>query len=176
MPAEEAGKKGRAEGTRAEEQDLAERLKAVGGLAAEAANSTAAIAAILDDMNFPPALTTVIKSNGDRVQVRPGGHDVIKTQLLRADGSISKVPEDLAVHNPSACEGTVCGIHNPSENHMREWPRLWSIPDMQMLRQCPHGTWHPDYDHIAFAIRNHYPVEPRHIYCCEERCCEIHFF
>lgn len=175
MPAEKTGKKGRAEGTRAEEQELARLLEAVGGLAAEASSRTAAIAKILDNMGIPPA-QTVIKSNGDKVQVRPGSHDVIKAQLLRADGSISKVPEDLAVHNPSACEGEVCGIHNPSENHMREWPRLWSIPDMQMLRQCPHGVWHPDYDHIAFAIRNHYDVETRHIYCCEERCCEIHFF
>ena len=173
MPDKKAEKPRSTAAARAEEQDLAAQLKAVADSAAEAQGRTTAIAAILDNLGFPKA--KVIKTNGDRVEPRPGSYDVVKVQILRADGSISKVPEDLAVHHPSQCSGYPCSVHHPSENHMRNWPMLWNIPDMLMLRQCPHGMWHPDWDHIAFAIRNSYPVDTRHVYCCKERCCEPHF-
>ena len=62
-----------------------------------------------------------------------------------------KVP--LRVHARAKCEGRgiPCCIHDPSDHHMREWPMNWRGDTGVMERFCPHGTGHPDPDHMAFV-------------------------
>lgn len=55
-------------------------------------------------------------------------------------------------HAISLCEGRPCTIHNPSDHHMKDWPIIWRWDRYPLLaeRQCPHGTGHPDPDHMAW--------------------------
>ncbi len=57
----------------------------------------------------------------------------------------------VAVHPPTLCEGRLCNIHQPSANHMREWPMLWNKEKNTMFRKCEHGVWHPDFDHLSYT-------------------------
>jgi hypothetical protein len=59
----------------------------------------------------------------------------------------------LHVHPRSRCEGRgiPCCIHDPSEHHMRAWPMNWRSDTGVMERTCPHGTGHPDPDHLAYV-------------------------
>jgi len=58
----------------------------------------------------------------------------------------------MTYHDPKACAGQACCIHNPSEHHMREWP-LELRASTLMERICPHGIGHPDPDSLAYFNR-----------------------
>ena len=59
----------------------------------------------------------------------------------------------VRVHPRAQCEGRgiPCCIHDPSPHHMRDWPMLWRADTGVMERTCPHGTGHPDPDHLAWV-------------------------
>lgn len=63
----------------------------------------------------------------------------------------------MTVHDPSACAGRACCIHNPSAHHMAGWPRHWRPDRYLMERICPHGVGHPDPDHMAHILE----INPR---------------
>lgn len=56
------------------------------------------------------------------------------------------------LHSPYACRGEWCVIHNPSNHHMREWPRILRENTL-IERRCPHGIGHPDPDSAAYFER-----------------------
>ena len=57
----------------------------------------------------------------------------------------------LRTHKPEKCAGRPCCVHNPSGHHMRDWPMNWRSDTGVMERMCPHGTGHPDPDHMAYV-------------------------
>ena len=57
-----------------------------------------------------------------------------------------------SVHPTTACAGRHCGIHNPSDHHMRSWPLVWRGDKGVMERTCPHGVGHPDADDAAYPV------------------------
>lgn len=67
----------------------------------------------------------------------------------------------INVHQPDACEGRACCIHNPSDHHMREWPMVWRDDRGLMERTCPCGIGHPDPDHMAYVLAVPGPVDER---------------
>lgn len=60
----------------------------------------------------------------------------------------------LRTHSRKACEGRdiPCCIHSPSDHHMRTWEMNWRSDTGVMERLCPHGTGHPDPDHMAYVL------------------------
>lgn len=52
------------------------------------------------------------------------------------------------IHSETVCTGEVCVIHNPTGHHMRTWPLHWRTDRGIFERICPHGTGHPDPDHL----------------------------
>jgi len=60
----------------------------------------------------------------------------------------------VRVHPRAQCEGRgiPCCIHDPSPHHMRDWPMTWRADTGVMERACPHGTGHPDPDHMAYVL------------------------
>lgn len=56
------------------------------------------------------------------------------------------------VHPESACAGSPCVLHNPSDHHMARWPTLWRGDKGLMERMCDHGVGHPDPDDMAFHV------------------------
>jgi hypothetical protein len=58
------------------------------------------------------------------------------------------------VHEPSACAGQPCVIHNPSDHHMRDWQLHWRSDRKMFERICPCGVGHPDPDQIAYWERS----------------------
>lgn len=59
----------------------------------------------------------------------------------------------LVVHDPEACKGQHCCVHNPSDHHMKDWPLNWRGDKGIMERICPHGVGHPDPDDLAHRHR-----------------------
>lgn len=61
--------------------------------------------------------------------------------------------ETMTTHDEAACKDREipCAIHSPSEHHMRTWPMHWRSDTGVMERTCPHGTGHPDPDHMAYV-------------------------
>lgn len=57
------------------------------------------------------------------------------------------------VHDPEACAGHHCVIHNPSDHSMRAFPTYWRADRRLMERICPHGIGHPDPDDLAHKTR-----------------------
>jgi hypothetical protein len=56
------------------------------------------------------------------------------------------------VHAPELCAGRHCIIHNPSDNHMSKWPKVWRQYKGLFERTCPHGIGHPDVDDVAYHV------------------------
>jgi hypothetical protein len=63
----------------------------------------------------------------------------------------------LDIHDPSACAGRPCVIHNPSDHSMRGFKTLfrpetgWGcIKPPHTERICSHGCGHPDPDDLAY--------------------------
>lgn len=62
------------------------------------------------------------------------------------------------VHPESACKGSDCCIHRPSDHHMVDWPmnfRADRVPPI-MERLCEHGIGHPDPDDMAYHERSNH--------------------
>lgn len=59
----------------------------------------------------------------------------------------------LLTHPREKCDGRgiPCCIHSPSDHHMRTWEMNWRGDTGVMERICPHGTGHPDPDHMAYV-------------------------
>lgn len=55
----------------------------------------------------------------------------------------------LTVHDPSACAGQACCVHNPSEHPLKDRPLHWRSDRQLMERICVHGVGHPDPDDLA---------------------------
>lgn len=52
-----------------------------------------------------------------------------------------------SVHDPRACEGRGCAIHNhPSEHPLNGAPLNWRADRGILERLCSHGVGHPDHD------------------------------
>ena len=51
-----------------------------------------------------------------------------------------------SVHARSDCATDTCVLHNPTDNHMREWPLIWRDDRLIFERICEHGIGHPDLD------------------------------
>lgn len=61
---------------------------------------------------------------------------------------------ELRIHPESTCEGEFCCFHNPSDHHMRDWPRNVRLDKGALTeRICPHGVGHPDPDSLAWLVR-----------------------
>jgi hypothetical protein len=56
------------------------------------------------------------------------------------------------VHPPDRCAGRPCVIHNPSDHHMRDWPKVWRNDLRMVERTCEHGIGHPDPDDLAHRL------------------------
>ena len=52
----------------------------------------------------------------------------------------------MRTHRKDACMGYWCPIHNTSLHHMRTWKQVFDPSTGVMLRECPHGGYHPDPD------------------------------
>lgn len=53
-----------------------------------------------------------------------------------------------ATHDPEACKGRPCPVHNVTSHHMKDWPQNYR-PDVGYTeRICPHGVGHPDPDDL----------------------------
>jgi len=75
-------------------------------------------------------------------------------------------------HPMVACLGRHCSIHDPSPHHMREWDQVWMDANKTMYRRCPHGTLHPDPDHLAYIkslFGDDWEMVYQHGSCCG--CC-----
>lgn len=57
---------------------------------------------------------------------------------------------NVLTHTLSKCQGRKCVIHNPSDHHMRGWPKRFHQPTQQTARVCKHGLGHPDPDDVAY--------------------------
>lgn len=55
-------------------------------------------------------------------------------------------------HDPALCAGQACVLHNPSDHHMRGWPRNYRHDRWLTERLCPHGVGHPDPDDVAWHV------------------------
>lgn len=64
---------------------------------------------------------------------------------------VSLGPSNLVnIHPQSACAGRACWVHNPSDHHMKEWPKNWRADRRILERVCEHGVGHPDPDDAAY--------------------------
>lgn len=69
----------------------------------------------------------------------------------QADAYIDGTGQSLTtLHAAHLCEGRGCSIHHPSDHLMRSFPTHWRGDRALMERICPHGTGHPDPDHMAW--------------------------
>lgn len=57
---------------------------------------------------------------------------------------------NVLTHIRARCQGRNCVIHNPSDHHMRDWPKRFHQPSQQTSRVCEHGFGHPDPDDVAY--------------------------
>lgn len=75
----------------------------------------------------------------------------------------------LLVHNPTACAGQNCCIHNPSNHLLQDQPLHWRGHVMERI--CVHGIGHPDPDDTTHRVRTGQPVSGIHDCdgCCRAR-------
>jgi len=52
----------------------------------------------------------------------------------------------VRIHQPSACAGRPCCIHDPSDHPLRDAPLHWRSDLRLMERVCAHRVGHPDPD------------------------------
>lgn len=69
------------------------------------------------------------------------------------------------------CAGRICSVHNPSNHEMINWPQEWDGYSRLMVRQCPHGLYHPDPDSVTYLIDtgNAY-LTSRLLHTCDNCC------
>lgn len=111
----------------------------------------------------------------DGLAARNLGSDSITAWYTGKDGSRSEGQIPVAVHPASACaeRELPCSIHHPSDNHMRNWPKMWDAQKKIMYRRCKHKDFHPDFDHLAFMAGRfgHNAAEEQAAHACDG-CCE----
>lgn len=74
----------------------------------------------------------------------------------------------IRVHAGTECAGQRCAIHNPTDHHMRDWPRSIRADRHYLIeRICKHGCGHPDPDSLYY-IKEKFGDDGRHG-CCG--CC-----
>lgn len=56
----------------------------------------------------------------------------------------------MRIHSPEKCAERPCAWHNPSDHHMRDWPKHFRADRYLTERLCPHGIGHPDPDDQAY--------------------------
>lgn len=76
---------------------------------------------------------------------------------------------NMIVHAKDQCSGR-CVIHNPSDHHMVDWPRLWRLDRGLMERICPHGIGHPDPDHLWYLTEHNMAEGGEGIHGCDGCC------
>lgn len=54
----------------------------------------------------------------------------------------------MEVHDPAACAGQACCVHNPSDHPLNTAPLDWWPIVRIMVRVCEHTVPHPDPDDI----------------------------
>lgn len=78
--------------------------------------------------------------------------ELMRTGLLGAlvsEMNLPPGPEDGSYHPASACKGHHCPFHDPSDHHMKDWPKVIRSSALTE-RICSHGVGHPDPDSLAF--------------------------
>lgn len=75
------------------------------------------------------------------------------------------------VHDKSACAGSACCVHHPSDHPLRDAPLHWREDRGLMERVCEHGVGHPDYDDLAHHMRQYgEEAEWRGVHGCDGCC------
>lgn len=84
----------------------------------------------------------------------PGDPLIAQAVLDLQDGDMVLVENGalLKVHQPSACSGRHCWVHDPTPGHMVSWPIRWRDDKGTAERLCAHGIGHPDVDDIAYHL------------------------
>lgn len=61
----------------------------------------------------------------------------------------------VGIHSPDDCAGEPCPFHNPSDHHMKDWPKsVRHDRGCLVERHCPdNGIGHPDPDSVAWLVR-----------------------
>lgn len=82
----------------------------------------------------------------------------------------------LRSHAATACDGSPCPLHAPSDHALRDAPLNWRQERYLMERICPCGVGHPDPDHLTRVSRIYSDGVARgqgvHG-CCPRRCCSL---
>ena len=73
-------------------------------------------------------------------------------------------------HKPDACAGHFCVIHNPSDHHMKDWPKLVRASGL-IERECKHGQGHPDPDSVDYFERH--GIEGMGVHGCDGCCRKV---
>lgn len=75
----------------------------------------------------------------------------------------------INVHNPNACAGRGCAIHNhPSDHPLKDAPMIWKNARGILERLCQHGVGHPDYDSALYLTS--IGAEAQNIHACDGCC------
>lgn len=75
------------------------------------------------------------------------------------------------VHDPRACAGRGCAIHNrPTDHSLKDTPLNWRSDRGILERVCKHGCGHPDLDSALYLDSIGKGYENVHG-CCEFSCC-----
>lgn len=85
---------------------------------------------------------------------------------------ITGTDQVIFVHDFSACKGSYCVIHNPSNHAMSTWPTHWRGDRKLMERICPHGIGHPDPDDMDYYNSHGGTDKYRGIHGCDGCCIE----
>lgn len=58
----------------------------------------------------------------------------------------------IRIHTKNSCSPGFCAWHNPSDHHMKDWPKIIRMDRQDQLteRICEHGVGHPDPDTLAY--------------------------
>lgn len=60
--------------------------------------------------------------------------------------------ESTLIHSRRNCLSGFCAWHNPSDHHMKDWPKSIRMDRADRLteRLCAHGIGHPDPDTLVY--------------------------
>lgn len=76
---------------------------------------------------------------------------------------------DCYVHGEDQCGGNYCSVHNPSDHHMKDWPRHFRMDRGFTERISPSGIGHPDPDDVAFFAKMGKDIS---VHGCDGSCSE----
>lgn len=129
------------------------------------------IGAVEPDASFPPPVRAVepltpVPAGAEPLEGVPLAHRPVEPVTIGGATVYN-------VHPPFRCEGRPCVIHNPSDHHMADWPKVWRDGKRMVERTCPHGIGHPDPDDLAYRLTMFGPVGERDsgVHGCDG-CCQ----